>query len=117
METENVSTKPCYFWKVYKYAVPIEQITLKGWISWCNELYEIQHGKKRTNRIYVDPEMKNAVVKGRIWNKDRIEKWLTDHGYTWTCSVETKYQYNTTGMENIVYVDVDERIRNRQKGA
>lgn len=117
MDTENKEIKRCYFWKVYRYSVPVEQITLKGWITWCNELYEIQHGKKREGKIFVDSEMKYAVVKGRIWNKDRIEQWLTEHGYSWTCKVDTKYQFNTTGMENVVYINVDDEIERRQKGA
>ena len=115
MDEQNSKQKRCYFWRIYRYSVPVEQITLKGWIDWCNELYEIQNGRKRTSRIFIDSGMTVATVKGRVWNRDRIEKWLNDHGYSWTLETETRYQFDTTGMDNIVYVDSDEGILRRQR--
>ena len=108
--------KRCYFWKVYKYHVDISQITLRGWVDWCNELYQIQHGKPRpkNNRIFISPEMTTATVKGRFWNKDRIEKWLTDHGYSWTQTVETKYQYHFDNPDNVELVDSDAELKARR---
>jgi hypothetical protein len=108
--------KPCYFWKQYKYHVDISQITLKGWVEWCNELYEIQHGKPRpkNNRIFINPEMAVATVKGRFWNKDKIEKWLNDHGYKWTRTVETKYQFHFDNPDSVNLIDSDEELRNKK---
>ena len=108
--------KRCYFWKVYKYHVNISQITLKGWVDWCNELYQIQHGKPRpkNNRIFISPEMTTATVKGRFWNKDRIEKWLTDHGYSWTQTIETKYQYHFDNPEKVELIDSDAELKARR---
>ena len=108
--------KRCYFWKVYKYHVDISQITLRGWVDWCNELYQIQHGKPRpkNNRIFISPEMTTATVKGRFWNKDRIEKWLTDHGYSWTRTVETKYQYHFDNPDDVELVDSDAELKARK---
>lgn len=108
--------KRCYFWKVYKYHVDISQITLKGWVDWCNDLYKIQHGKPRpkNNRIFVSPDMVMATVKGRFWNKDRIERWLNDHGYSWTQTVETKYQYPVKEGDNVELVDSDAELKARK---
>lgn len=107
--------KRCYFWKVYKYSVDISEITLRGWVDWCNELYKIQHGKPRpkNNRIFINPDMKVAMVKGRSWNKNKIEKWLTDHGYSWTCAVETKYQWQVKEGEDVELVDSDAELMAR----
>lgn len=112
-ETNNQKT-PCYFWRIYKYYVDAGQITLRGWIDWCNELYQIQHGKKRTGKIFVNPDMKRAMVKGRSWNKDRIEKWLDDHGYKWTCEEEIRYQYPVADPNSVRLIDADKEMR---KGA
>lgn len=108
--------KRCYFWKVYKYHVDISQITLKGWVDWCNELYQIQHGKPRpkNNRIFINPDMTTASVKGRFWNKDRIEKWLNEHGYSWTQTIETKYQYHFDNPEDVELVDSDAELKARR---
>ena len=108
--------KRCYFWKVYKYHVDISQITLKGWVDWCNDLYKIQHGKPRpkNNRIFVSPDMVMATVKGRFWNKDRIERWLNDHGYSWTQTVETKYQYPVKEGDDVELVDSDAELKARK---
>ena len=107
--------KRCYFWRVYKYHVDISQITLRGWVDWCNELYEIQHGKKRpkNNRIFINPDMTIATVKARSWNKDRIEKWLSDHGYQWTQTVDTKYQWAIDNPDDVILVDSDEELKKR----
>ena len=116
---KSVKKKRCYFWKVYKYHVSIDQITLKGWIEWCNELFEIQHGKKRPNdRIFINSDMTTATVKGRVWNKDKIEEWLNRHGYRWTQTVETKYQYPIVNdRDQIILIDSDEEIMNRKETA
>ena len=108
--------KRCYFWKVYKYHVDISQITLRGWVDWCNELYQIQHGKPRpkNNRIFISPEMTTATVKGRFWNKDRIERWLNDHGYSWTQTIETKYQYHFDNPEKVELIDSDAELKARR---
>lgn len=110
--TSAEEKKRCYFWKVYKYSVDISEITLKGWVDWCNELYQIQHGKPRpkNNRIFINPDMTTAMVKGRFWNKDRIEKWLTDHGYSWTQTVETKYQWPVKDTDDVELVDSDAEL-------
>lgn len=104
--------KRCYFWKIYQYHVDVSQITMKGWVEWCNELYQIQHNKPRPkdNRIYINPDMEVATVKGRIWNKDKIEKWLDDHGYRWTQTVVTKYQWPITDENDVILVDSDVEI-------
>lgn len=116
MEPEVHEKKRCYFWKVYKYSVDISQITLKGWVEWCNELYKIQHGRPRpkNNRIFVNPDMETAMVKGRFWNKDRIEKWLNDHGYTWTQTIETKYQYPVKDTDDVELIDSDAELKARK---
>lgn len=106
-----VKKKPCYFWRLYKYYVDANQITLKGWIDWCNELYEIQHGKKRTGKIFVNPVMRKAMVKGHSWNKDRIEAWLTNHGYSWTMEEEIHYQFPFNNLDEVELIDSDARIR------
>ena len=108
--------KRCYFWKVYKYHVDISEITLRGWVDWCNELYQIQHGKPRpkNNRIFISPDMTMATVKGRFWNKDRIEKWLTDHGYSWTQTVETKYQFAVKDTDDVELIDSDAELKARK---
>lgn len=115
VRNEEKKKQSCYFWKIYKYYVPVEQITLKGWVTWCNELYKIRHGHTRPGRIFIDPNMKRAMVKGRIWDREKIEKWLTDHGYSWTCTVETKYQYDYTNVENCVLIDADEDFLNKKE--
>lgn len=108
--------KRCYFWKVFKYHVDANQISLKGWVDWCNELYKIQHGKPRPkNKIFVDPDMTVATVKGRIWNKDQIEKWLNDHGYSWTMTVETKYQWEVTDPDSVILIDSDAEVEARKQ--
>ena len=105
----------CYFWKQWKYYVPVEQISLKGWIEWCNELYVIQHKKRRpkNSKLFVDPRMTRAIVKARVWNKDQIEKWLNDHGYEWTMTVETKYQFPFQDESEVILVNADENLGNR----
>ena len=115
-EAEEPEKKRCYFWKVYKYHVDISQITLRGWVDWCNELYQIQHGKPRpkNNRIFISPDMTTATVKGRFWNKDRIEKWLTDHGYSWTQTVETKYQFAVKDTDDVELIDSDAELKARK---
>ena len=115
-EPKAEQKKRCYFWKVYKYHVDISEITLRGWVDWCNELYQIQHGKPRpkNNRIFVSPDMMTATVKGRFWNKDRIEKWLTNHGYSWTQTVETKYQWPVKEGEDVELVDSDAELKARK---
>lgn len=121
METEQMvpeeEKKRCYFWKVYKYHVPAEEITLKGWVEWCNELYQIQHNRPRpkNNRIFVSPNMEVATVKARFWNRFKIEKWLSDHGYNWTMTVETKYQYPVENTEEVELIDSDEELMARRK--
>ena len=92
---------------------------MKGWVDWCNELYEIQHGKPRpkNNRIFINPDIKEATVKGRFWNKDKIENWLNDHGYKWTLTEETKYQWKVTDPDSVILVDSDEELRSRRKSA
>lgn len=109
--------KRCYFWKIYKYTVPIEQITLKGWIQWCTELYEIQHGKPRPEgqRLFLNPGMESVSVKARFWNWKRIENWLKDHGYVWTQTVETKFQYPVENPDEVIFVDSDAELANRNK--
>lgn len=119
--TEEIMQEPekkrCYFWRVYKYHVGASQISLKGWIDWCNELYQIQHSKPRpkTNRIFIDPAMTVATVKARIWNKDRIEQWLNQHGYSWTVTVETKYQWEVENPNEVIFVDSDAEVEARMK--
>lgn len=99
----------CYYWKQWKFFVDANQITLKGWVQWCDELYYIQHGKHRpkNNKIFVDPGMERAMVKARIWNRDQIEKWLTDHGYKWTVTVETRYQFPFQDENEVQLIDAD----------
>ena len=113
--------KPCYFWKQYKYSVDARDITLKGWVDWCNELYMIQHGRPRprNNRIFINPDMETAIVKGRFWNKDKIEKWLDDHGYKWTMDIETRYQFPFESEDEVLLIDSDAELmaRNTRKGA
>ena len=95
--------------------MPVEQISLKGWIEWCNELYIIQHKKRRpkNSKLFVDPRMTRAIVKARVWNKDQIEKWLNDHGYEWTMTVETKYQFPFQDESEVILVNADENLGNR----
>ncbi len=99
----------CYYWRVWKYSVDSSTISLKGWITWCNELYRIQHNKPRpkNNKIFINPDMKDAIVKARSWNKDRIEEWLTSHGYSWTVTMETKYQFAFSSSDEVELVDAD----------
>lgn len=108
--------KPCYFWNVYKYHVDTDQLTLKGFIEWCNELYAIQYKKPRpkNNRIFVNPDMKIVTVNARFWNKDKIEKWLNDHGYTWTKTVEKRYQYHFDNPDDVELIDSDAELKARQ---
>ena len=110
--------KRCYFWRQYKYHVNANDISLKGWVVWCDELYEIQHGKKRPkkNKIFVNPDMQIATVKARVWNKDRIEKWLTDHGYNWTRTEEVKYQFPVTEGDGVVLIDSDAEVLAKMAG-
>lgn len=111
-ETESKKRR-CYFWKQWKYYVSMNDITVKGWIEWCNELYAIQHKKRRpnNNKIFINPEIDRAMVKARVWNKDRIEKWLNDHGYKWTMTVETKYQFPFEHEDDVILVDADAEIK------
>lgn len=106
---ENNGKPRCYYWKQWKFFVDADQITLKGWVKWCDELYYIQHGKHRpkNNKIFVNPDMDRAVVKARIWNRARIEKWLDDHGYKWTVTVETRYQFPFHDSSEVDLVDAD----------
>ena len=106
---ESNERRRCYYWKQWKFFVDADQITLKGWVRWCDDLYRIQHGKRRpkTNRIFVDPDMKQAIVKARIWNRDQIEKWLNDQGYRWTVTVETRYQFPFTHESSVELIDAD----------
>ena len=109
MANDISEKKPCYFWRQYRYHVDPDAITLKGWIQWCNELYKIQHGKPRSkaNKIFVPDNLKDCTVKARIWNKDQIEKWLTDHGYEWYVTVETKYQFPFDDENEVWLIDSD----------
>lgn len=109
-ETEMTNGKrPCYFWKQWKYYVDIEQISLKGWIEWCNDIYMIQHRKARPRgqKIYIDPRLERAVIKARLWNKDKTEQWLKDHGYKYTMTVETRYQFPFQDENEVVLIDAD----------
>ena len=115
-EPEPAQKKPCYYWKQYKYCVDISQITIKGWVEWCNELYEIQHNHPRpkNNRIFISPDMEVATVKARFWNKDKVEKWLNDHGYKWTLQEETKYQFRFDDPESVTLIDSDAVLKDRR---
>lgn len=118
-QVQTPEKKRCYFWKQYKYFVNIESISLKGWVDWCNELYQIQHGKPRpkNNKIFINPDMRVATVKGRFWNRDKIEDWLNRHGYKWSMTMETKYQYPFDNEDDVILVDSDAELMARQKGA
>lgn len=115
-ETRAEKKKPCYFWEVYKYHVTADQLTLKGFVDWCNELYAIQYKKPRpkNNRIFVNPDMKVATVNARFWNKDKIEKWLNDHGYQWTMTTERRYQYKFDNPEEVELIDSDAELKARK---
>ena len=106
---EESKKKRCYFWRIYKYHVSVDQISLSGWVEWCEELFRLQHGKPRprNNKIFVNPDMKEAIVKARVWNKGQIEKWLNDHGYRWTYTTEIKYQYAFKNADDVELVDSD----------
>lgn len=121
MENEALNTpaagttegpKKCYFWRLYKYFVDVDQISLLGWVEWCNELYAIQHRKPRPekNKIFIPSDLKTAMVKARCWNKDEVEKWLNDHGYRWTRVVETRYQFPFDKREDVELIDSDEQF-------
>lgn len=109
-ESGSCVIKPrCYFWKQWKYHVSIDQITLPGWIQWCNELFQLQHGKPRpkNNHVFVNNDMTEATVKARVWNKARIEKWLKDKGYNYTVTCEMKYQFPFEKENDVILVDAD----------
>lgn len=109
-KTSSCVIKPrCYYWKQWKFHVPVEQITLRGWIQWCNELFQLQHGKPRpkSNQIFLNADMTEATVKARVWNRARIEQWLKDHGYDYTVTCETKYQFKFENPEDVELVDAD----------
>lgn len=114
-EPEPKKKKPCYFWNLYKYHVTADQLTLRGFIDWCNELYAIQYKKQRpkNNRIFVNPDLKVVTVNARFWNKDAIEKWLNDHGYKWTVTVETRYQYRFDNPDEVELIDSDAALKAR----
>lgn len=115
-EMEEPKKKRCYFWRIYKYHVSVDQISLSGWVEWCDELFRLQHGKPRpkNNKIFVNPDMKEAIVKARVWNKDQIEKWLNDHGYRWTYTTEVKYQYAFKNADEVELVDSDAEVMARK---
>lgn len=117
MSEENKKKRRCYYWKQWKYFVDAKDISLKGWIEWCDELYFIQHKKRRpaSNHIFVNPDMDRAMVKARIWNKDKIEKWLNDHGYKWTMTVETRYQFPFENENEVILVDADANVKSQHK--
>ena len=115
MEKEK---KPCYFWKQYRYHVNVDEITLKGWIEWCNDMWKLQHrGQPRPadHKIFVNPTMEVATVKARFWNKGQIERWLTDHGYHWTMDVETRYQFPFENEDDVILIDSDKELVKRKK--
>ena len=111
--------KRCYYWKTYKYHVSADQISLKGWAEWCNELFQIQHNTPRpqNKRIYINPNMDTATVKARFWNKDKIEKWLNDHGYKWTMTSETTYQFPFANPDEVELIDSDAELKARHRKA
>lgn len=111
--TQEQQKPLCFYWKQWKFVVPIDQITLKGWIEWQTELYALQHRKARPkgNRIYIDTRLDKAVAKARFWNKDAIEKWLNDHGYTYTMTVETRYQFPFNDENEVRLMDADAKVR------
>ena len=107
-----MSKKRCYFWKYYRYHVSADQLTLKGYVEWCNDLYFIRYGKPRkaNDKIFVNPDMTEITVKTRFWGREKIEKWLNDHGYSWTMTEEIKYQYDFEDPSGIELVDADAEI-------
>jgi hypothetical protein len=108
----------CYYWKQWKFYVSTDQITLKGWLDWCNELFEIQRNRPRPkkNKIFVPIDLKEACVKARVWNKDQIQKWLDDHGYTWRVEETVKYQFKVENGEDVELIDGDAAFL-QKKGA